>query len=76
MQQPLWVRIRRLWAYFSDNELAKMVDALTPPDACKQLLTQARERAAGRGDNVSLAIVKVSPKAVHPADERLLNFEW
>ena len=65
-----------LWAYFSETELAKMVDALTPTDACRQLLSQARQRAAGRGDNVSMAIVKVSPKGSHAADERLLNFEW
>jgi serine/threonine protein phosphatase PrpC len=49
-----------LWAYFSEEELAKMAYALTPVDACKQLLEKARTRAAGKGDNVSLAILKAT----------------
>ena len=68
-----------LWPYFPDTELAKMVAALTPADACKQLLSLARTRAAGGGDNVSLAIVKVGAKSKPAAPEEtnsLLDFKW
>lgn len=70
-----------LWPYFPDTELAKMAAALTPSDACKQLLDLARLRAAGGGDNVSLAIVKVSAKSKPEAKKEdaghsLLDFQW
>ena len=58
-----------------DDELAKMAYALTPADACKQLLTIARTRAAGRGDNVSLAILKATAATANLPDERLIDFE-
>jgi len=48
-----------LWAYFEDAEIASMLDRLPPRDASKQLVNLARERAEGRGDNISLAIVKL-----------------
>jgi serine/threonine protein phosphatase PrpC len=48
-----------LWAYFEDAEIAAMLDRLPPRDASKQLVSLARERAEGRGDNISLAIVKL-----------------
>jgi len=48
-----------LWAYFEDTEIASVLDRLPPRDASKQLVAQARERAEGRGDNLSLAIVKL-----------------
>ena len=68
-----------LWAYFPDTELAKLTAALTPVDACRQLLDAARTRAAGKGDNVSLAIVKVGPPSKSVAAEEessLLDFKW
>lgn len=71
-----------LWAYFPDSELAKLTAALTPVDACKQLLDEARTRAAGKGDNVSLAIVKVGapPKSAEGGEEEkkaeVLDFSW
>ena len=65
-----------LWAYFSEDELAKMAYALTPADACKQLLTKARTRAAGKGDNVSVAILKATAMSANLPDERLMNFDW
>jgi serine/threonine protein phosphatase PrpC len=48
-----------LWAYFEDAEIASLLDRLPPREASKQLVNAARERAEGRGDNLSLAIVKL-----------------
>jgi PPM family protein phosphatase len=48
-----------LWAYFEDAEIASLVDRLSPREASKQLIKLARDRAEGRGDNLSLAIVKL-----------------
>ncbi len=48
-----------LWAYFEDAEIASVLDRLPPREASKHLVNLARERAEGRGDNVSLAIVKL-----------------
>jgi serine/threonine protein phosphatase PrpC len=48
-----------LWAYFDDAEIATLLDRLSPRDASQQLVKLARERAEGRGDNLSLAIVKL-----------------
>lgn len=47
-----------LWGYFSDTELGKVVQALPPRDAAQTLVNAARKRAQGRGDNLSLAILK------------------
>lgn len=49
-----------LWAYFDDAELGEILAAHAPRDAAEMLIQRARERAAGNGDNISLAIVKVS----------------
>jgi serine/threonine protein phosphatase PrpC len=48
-----------LWAYFEDTEIASLLDRLPPREASKQLVNLARERAEGRGDNLSLVIVKL-----------------
>jgi serine/threonine protein phosphatase PrpC len=48
-----------LWAYFDDAEIAALLDRLPPSEASKQLVNLARERSEGRGDNLSLAIVKL-----------------
>ena len=50
-----------LWAYFTDEELADVLTAMAPREASEQLISLARERAEGRGDNLSLAIVKLEP---------------
>jgi serine/threonine protein phosphatase PrpC len=50
-----------LWAYFEDQELADILTAMPPRDASEHLISLARERAEGRGDNLSLAIVKLEP---------------
>lgn len=48
-----------LWAYFEDHELGSLLHSLAPREASEHLVRIARERAQGRGDNLSLAIVKL-----------------
>lgn len=48
-----------LWAYFEDDELSSLLNRLSPRKASEQLIQLARERARGRGDNISLAIIKL-----------------
>lgn len=49
-----------LWDYFSDQELGKVLAAMPPRKAAEMLIGAARARAKGRGDNVSVAIVKLT----------------
>jgi serine/threonine protein phosphatase PrpC len=48
-----------LWHYFSALELGAIVQGLPPREAGEMLLSKARQRARGGGDNISLAIVRV-----------------
>ena len=48
-----------LWAYFSDEELATTLSQRDVREVAQTLLREARTRAAGRGDNVSLAVVRL-----------------
>ncbi len=48
-----------LWAYFTDDELARIVSGMAARDAARELINGARTRAEGGGDNISLAIVKL-----------------
>lgn len=50
-----------LWHYFSPRELGATLQALTPREASELLVSKARQRARGGGDNLSLAVVKVEP---------------
>ncbi len=55
-----------VWHYFDAEELATLLHALPPREAAELLIRQARLRAGGTGDNLSLAIVKIEalqPKA-------------
>ena len=53
-----------LWHYFDDAELSAAVAANSPRQASELLIRKARERADGRGDNCTFAIVKlVEPPA-------------
>ena len=47
-----------LWAYFEDDELARVIAENSAREACELLIDKARHRAKGGGDNLSLAIVK------------------
>jgi PPM family protein phosphatase len=48
-----------LWAYFDDHELGSLLTNLGPREASEHLVRIARERARGRGDNLSMAIIKL-----------------
>ncbi|MBU1237613.1 MAG: protein phosphatase 2C domain-containing protein [Gammaproteobacteria bacterium] len=48
-----------LWAYFSDIELGRVLREKPPRQAAEWLIDAARSRAEGRGDNCSLAIVRL-----------------
>ena len=48
-----------LWAYFDDVEMATLVAENSARNACEMLIDLARKRAAGGGDNLSLAIIKL-----------------
>jgi serine/threonine protein phosphatase PrpC len=49
-----------LWDCLSDAELGKAIDALAPRHAAEAMINAARQRSEGRGDNASLAIVKLN----------------
>ena len=51
-----------MWAYFEDDELAEILAQFSPRDASERLVSLARERAEGRGDNLSVAIIKLEPQ--------------
>lgn len=48
-----------LWHYFSGKEIGAILHAVPPREAGELLLSKARQRARGGGDNISLAIVRV-----------------
>ena len=48
-----------LWHYFTQRELAMFLNSFPPRDAVEMLVTRARQRANGTGDNLSLAVVRV-----------------
>lgn len=48
-----------LWHYFSPREMGAIVQTLSPREAGEMLVSKARSRAHGGGDNLSLAIVRV-----------------
>ena len=52
-----------LWQLFKDTELAAAVARNTPRQAAERLISKAGERAQGKGDNCSMAIVKLVEQA-------------
>ena len=48
-----------LWHYFTPRELGAIVHALPPREASEMLVSKARQRARGGGDNLSLALLRV-----------------
>lgn len=48
-----------LWAYFDDGELGGVIAAASARQACEQLISRARARGVGDGDNISLVVVKL-----------------
>ena len=53
-----------LWAYFSDDELGRVLNEFPVRQAAEILINSARDRAKGHGDNCSLAIVRL--KGIEP----------
>jgi len=56
-----------LWAYFTERELGNIVQNAPVREASQTLITLARERAQGGGDNLSVAIVKLERPQSSPA---------
>ena len=52
-----------VWHYFSNEELGSVLSSLSPREASEFLISKARARAHGGGDNLSLVIVKLEPLA-------------
>lgn len=48
-----------LWHYFTPKELGAIVRTLPPREAAEMLVSKARHRARGGGDNLSLALVRI-----------------
>jgi len=48
-----------LWHYFSPREIGTVLHGMAPRDAAELLISKARQRGHGSGDNLSLAVVRV-----------------
>ncbi len=63
-----------VWAYFDDAELGAVLATQNARDACQTIISRARERAKGEGDNLSLAVVRLvdvvdEPPATEPPED-------
>jgi len=60
-----------IWAYFSEAEMGMLLKENSARKACEKIIELARQRAAGSGDNLSLAVIRLLeievPKAKAPA---------
>jgi PPM family protein phosphatase len=52
-----------LWHFFTPREMGAIVHTLPPREAAEMLVSKARHRARGGGDNLSLALVRVEAAA-------------
>jgi len=50
-----------LWHYFTPEEMGALVAEKSPREAVQLLIDEARLRARGTGDNISVAILKLDP---------------
>jgi serine/threonine protein phosphatase PrpC len=48
-----------LWHYLTAREMGAIIHALSPREAGEHLISKARQRARGSGDNLSLVLVKI-----------------
>lgn len=51
-----------VWHYFSDAEIGHVLCGSAPREACETLIQQARQRALGHGDNLSVVVVRFDAK--------------
>lgn len=68
-----------LWGYFDAMELGTMIASFPAGQAATQLISLARERAQGKGDNCSLALIKFDgpeqqPESIQP--DLVVNSRW
>ncbi|MDR3299577.1 MAG: protein phosphatase 2C domain-containing protein [Candidatus Accumulibacter sp.] len=59
-----------LWGHFNDAELGAVIAAHSARQASDLLINQARERANGSGDNVSLTVIKLLEPPPRPKFKR------
>lgn len=61
-----------LWAHFPDDELGSILAQYPPRAAAEILIDEARLRAKGRGDNISVVIVRLAERetSARPAGRR------
>jgi serine/threonine protein phosphatase PrpC len=52
-----------VWHYFTPHEMASAIQSMSPREAIAWLIDRARERAHGGGDNLSIALIRIDPKA-------------
>lgn len=50
-----------LWHYFTPEEMGAVLSEHAPREAVEMLVDEARRRARGTGDNLSLAVLKLEP---------------
>lgn len=55
-----------LWHYFTPRELGAAIQHMAPRDSAQFLIERARQRAQGRGDNLSLALIRVDAMGDSP----------
>ena len=48
-----------LWGYFTDAELGQVVASHSARDSCNKLISLARARGKGGGDNISVVVLKL-----------------
>jgi PPM family protein phosphatase len=48
-----------LWHYLTAREIGAIINALSPREATEMLISKARQRARGSGDNLSLVLVRI-----------------
>jgi serine/threonine protein phosphatase PrpC len=52
-----------LWHYFTPREIGAIVHTLPTREAVEMLVSKARQRARGGGDNLSLALIRIESLA-------------
>jgi len=53
-----------LWHYFTPEEMGALLSDQPPRAAVELLVAEARRRARGTGDNISIVVLKLEPLPV------------